>query len=211
MSAQPADGTAIILHLIEAARELRSYDNWPGHVGTSNIVYWIEKLEERYARDRIEPAPVGWEPRAWRDLLAGDTISLGGVEAVVEKAHLHRWHVSETEYTYHPGPDRGEESDGCRGCGGRCRETRGRKYAEHERAYVGIKLVGREKVYQMPLEGEVETLRGQGGQALDEVNGFRSSLAEEPIDVMASWAADAALTLEHAGLGPIEVMRVEGS
>lgn len=209
MTPQPADGTAIILHLIEAARAWNQPEaKWCGPE-EQDLEYWIGQLEERYAREQAEhgPAPVGWGPRAWRELVAGDTVEVGGVEAVIEKAYPGDWHVSETDYAYHPGPDRGEESDGCKNCRGRCRETRGRKYAALEHSYVSVKLEGREPTYKMPPDGEVETLRGPAGQALDEANGYRSALGEQEIDVMASWAADAAETLEAAGLGPIEVMR----
>jgi hypothetical protein len=205
VSPQPADGTAIILHLIEAAREWAAE---PMNAGMTPVAYtlaaWVDALEKRYAREKHDLAPVGWEPRRWRELVAGDRIEIGGHEAVIEKAYDGTWHVDPENYVYHPGPDRGEE---CRPCGGRCRETRGRKYPALEQSYVSVKLEGREPVYTMPPDGEVETLRGPAGQAIDEANGHRSALGEHEIDVMASWAADAALTLEHAGLGPVEVLR----
>jgi hypothetical protein len=211
MSPEPADGTAIILHLIEAAQAIVRRPNY----GLSNLFdpegrdlqYWVTLLEERYARERIESAPaVGWEPRYWRELVAGDRVSLGEQEAEIASAQVLGWHVDPDPKNrqWHEGPD----VDECRACNkGRCKKARGWFSPPLEHGYVAITLKGRDPVYKMPPAGEVETLRGPAGQAVDEANGFRSVLGEEEIDVMSSWAADAATTLEQAGLGPIEVLR----
>lgn len=202
---EPVDGTAIILHLIEAARAW-TYSSGHGDTETVALIEWVGKLEERYARERIEAAPVGWEPRYWRDLVSGDRVNVDGHEAVIESAIPLAWHVDpdEKKRVWHEGPDR----DQCKGCSGlRCKKARGWLYPALEWGKTVIKLEGRETLYRIPFENEVETLRGPAGRAVDEANGYRSVLGEEPVNVMASWAADAALTLEAAGLGPIEVIR----
>lgn len=197
---EPVDGTAIILHLIEAARALIN-DGTIDHTLTANVRHWTHQLEERYARERIEAAPVGWEPRRWRDLVVGDRIEVSGNEAVVERAALEKWLTLPPEGL--PGdPDYPRSPDSPK-----YRELvyRPKPYVH---SYVAVKLEGRDTTYKMMNpDGEVETLRGPAGRAVDEANGYRSVLGEEPVNVMASWAADAALTLEAAGLGPIEVIR----
>jgi len=213
------EGYAIVLHLVEAARAVAHADGPLTPEGQA-LVAWVTELEDRLTRETAA-SPVGWEPRRWRELVAGDTIEVGGEEAVIEHAYLGDWHVDEEKYAWHPGPNDPENGDRCRACGGgRCRQARGRKYAAKEQRYMRLMLVGRRNAenevdgsYHMyNLDGEVETLRGPAGQAVDEVNGHRSRVPGgiDPIEVLGSWAEDAAAVLEGAGLGPIEVMRVEG-
>lgn len=191
---EPFDGTAVVLHLIEAARaarlavlkadqEIKDLHDMPGEVW--ELIGWVEKLEERYAREQPAPEPVGWEPRRWRELVAGDRVEMGGVEAeVVGDAFTNDWHVDPRSSEYRPAP------------------------LEHSVTNVRLKWgePAQEKVYPMQPDGEVETLRGPSGLALDAAAGYRSLLAEEPIDVLDGWAADAACTLEAAGLGSVTVM-----
>lgn len=180
----PFDGTAEVLHLIEAARALAAT---AGDVDRRTdpaalaVIGWAQALEARYAREQPAPDPVGWEPRRWRELVAGDTVEAGGVETEVLAASTQRWHVDPNSNEYRPTP------------------------LEHDVTVVTLAFRP-DQPYRMPPDGEVECLRGPAGQAVDEANGHRSLLSQEPIDVMASWAADAALTLEAAGLGPAEVI-----
>lgn len=187
MSPEPFDGTAIVLHLIEAARawapyhEARAVVLGEGMEEADAVMFrWVQELEERYAREQPKAEPVGWEPRTWGELVAGDRVTMGGVEA--EVVSIRRWHVDPRSSEYRPVP---LESVEVRLKWGTPPQVKG---------------------YPMPAAGEVETLRGPAGLALDEANGYRSLLAEEPINVMESWAADAAATLEAAGLGPVEVL-----
>jgi hypothetical protein len=204
------EGYAIVLHLIEAARAVAHADGPLSPEGQA-LVAWVTELEDRLTRETAA-GPVGWEPRRWRELIAGDRVELGGVEAVIASAVTQNWHVDPEKYTYHPGSGREQDSE-CRACGGQCRETRGRKYQALEHSITEVRLEGRDPVYQMPPDGEVETLRGPAGQAVDEVNGHRSRVpgGVEPIEVLGSWVADAVGVLEAAGLGPIEVMEVRES
>lgn len=206
---KPIDGAAVVLHLIEAARAW-AHTAAPLKAEGVALAAWVAELEERYEREARGDAPVGWEPRRWRELVAGDRVELGGVEAVVQSAQTLDWHVSPDKYAYHVGIGNSDDENPCRACNGRCRETRGRKYEALEHSVTSVKLEGREPVYQMPPDGEVETLRGPAGQALDEVNGHRSQVpgGADPIEVLGSWAAKAALTLEGAGLGPVEVLSI---
>lgn len=180
---EPADGVAEILHLIEAARAAR--DAWhldPATPGYLPLIQYVERLEARYAREQPAPEPVGWHPRTWRELVAGDQVEVGGVQAtVLSCVSTFAGHVDPESNERRPSP------------------------LEHTTTLVRLDYRPGEP-YSMPPDGEVETLRGPAGQAVDEANGFRSALHEEPIDVMASWAQDAADTLATAGLGPVEVI-----
>jgi hypothetical protein len=180
---QPFDGTAEVLHLIEACRRLRKLA--PLSEAARDIHHWVDALEARYTREQPEPEPVGWHPRRWRELVAGDRVEMNGVEALVEGTVTNNWHVDPRSSEYRPEP------------------------LEHSVTVVRLTWGDppATKAYNMPPDGEVETLRGDAGQAVDEANGFRSALQEEPVDVMASWAEDAAITLAAAGLGPVEVIR----
>lgn len=207
---KPIDGTAVVLHLIEAARAWARGEQAQGPEGAA-LTAWVTELEDRFEREQRGDAPVGWEPRRWRELIAGDRVELGGVEAVIASAQVQNWHVSPDKYAYHVGIGNSDDENPCRACKGQCRETRGRKYEALEHSVTAVRLEGREPLYQMPSEGEVETLRGPAGQAVDEVSGYRSQIpGAEPIDVIGSWAAEAAQTLEAVGLGPIEVLSVRG-
>lgn len=177
-TAKPWDGTAVILHLIEACREVAASET-VDHAGqdVTRIRAWVRELEEKLTRE-LGPATVGWEPRRWRELVQGDTVSLGGVEAVVESAVTNHWHVDPRSSEYRPQP------------------------LEH--SVTALRLAGRDQTYQMPPDGEVETLRGPAGQAVDEVNGRHFGMVEaDRVLVLGSWAADAFLTLEAAGLNPV--------
>lgn len=188
---KPIDGTAVVLHLIEAAREWAEQQSVPS---AAALVAWVEELESRYAREAGGQEQVGWEPRRWRELVAGDRVEVGGHEAEIGSAFTSDWHVHPENYVYVQGE--------------------GRKYERFERTVTKVKFVGRSNAqtkdgaYDMPPDGEVETLRGPVGQALDEVNGHRSIHAGDPIEVLGSWAAEAVDTLAAAGLGPIEVMNM---
>lgn len=209
---RPVDGCAVVLHLIEAARAWARAAGEVGPEGTA-LAAWVAELEDRYEREARGEVTVGWEPRRWRELVAGDRIEMGGVEAVIVSAQTQGWHVSPDKYVYHPGIGNDEDENPCRACGGKCRETRGRKYEPLEHSITAVRLEGYERLYQMPPEGEVETLRGPAGQAVDEVNGHRSRVPGgiDPIEVLSSWAQDAVATLEGAGLGPVEILEVRGS
>lgn len=200
---QPADGTAVILHLIEAARVWARSSGEPGPA--TALAAWVGEIEARYGREKIAPAPVGWDPRKWRVLVKGDRVELGGIEAEIEWTETQTWHVDpdEDHRRWHEGP----EIDHCKACGQRCRKARGWFSPPLKHTFTKVKLVGRDQVYKMPPEGEVETLRGEYGRDLDAVAGYRSPLAEEVHDVMTDWARDAADTLAAAGLGPVEVKR----
>jgi hypothetical protein len=186
---EPADGAAEILHLIEAVRAWAPHHTSRAAVlgesieqADTDLFRCIERLEARYAREQPAPEPVGWHPRCWRELVAGDRVEVAGTQATVLSSMTQDWHVDPASNVYRP--------------------------AGLEHSVTLIRLDYRpDQPYPMPPDGEVETLRGPAGQAIDEANGFRSALAEEPIDVMASWAQDAADTLAAAGLGPVEVIR----
>jgi hypothetical protein len=210
-SLRPIDGAAVVLHLIEAAR---AFVRTAGPLKAEGVALaaWVGELEERYEREARGGAPVGWEPRRWRELVQGDRVSLGGVEAVIAGVGPQfNGHVDPERYAYHPGVGNDVDENPCRACRGACRQTRGRKYQALEYSYTPVRLEGRDRLYEMPPDGEVETLRGPAGQAVDEVNGYRSQIpGNEPIEVLASWSEEAAAVLEGAGLGPIEVMSVRG-
>lgn len=187
---EPADGTAIVLHLIEAARDWRTgafvtSDEGP-ELGT--LARWVDALEERYAREQPAPEPVGWEPRRWREVVDGDRVTMGGVEALVIGAPVtHHWHVDPKSSEYRPAP------------------------LEHAARNVRLRWTGpdgaeQEKVYPMPPGGEVECLRGPAGQEADRAAGHRSVLEGERVDVLEHWAGEAVAILELAGLGPVEVI-----
>lgn len=220
---EPFDGTAIVLHLIEAARAWQvAVVHELGTTGAHplpeerELDRWIDELQARYVQEQPAPAPIGWHPRTWSEVTAGDRVSLGGVEADVVRAITHHWHVEpdpddpngrDVRREWHEGPD----ADHCRSCQQRCLRRRGfRNFPlEHTVTEVALLLPGQTEPRTYPRmlpDGEVEVLRGPAGQALDEVNGFRSALGEESITVLESWAEDAAITLEAAGLGPVEVL-----
>jgi len=208
---QPVDGCAVVLHLIEAARAWARTAGAVGPDGTA-LAAWVAELEDRYEREARGEVAVGWEPRRWRELVAGDRVELGGVEAVIASAVTQHWHVDTREEMrrWHPGSGNDAEEGSCRTCRGACHRGRGWESPALERSVTEVRLEGRDRVYQMPPDGEVETLRGPAGRALDEVNGHRSRVPGgiDPAEVLASWVQDAAATLEAAGLGPIEVMEV---
>jgi len=214
---QPVDGCAVVLHLIEAARAWARTAGPVGPGGTA-LAAWVAELEDRFETETHGDAPVGWEPRRWRELMAGDKIEVGGQVAEIETAYLGDWHVDPEKWAWHPGPNDPENSDSCRACGGRCRQTRGRKYEAAEQRYMRLMLVGRRNQdpksddgsYRMfNLDGEVETLRGPAGQAADRLSGHRSLApgGVEPAQILDGWVEDAAATLAAAGLGPIEVLK----
>lgn len=187
---EPFDGTAVVLHLIEACREVASRTGLDlDGQDVRHIIHWTRELEARYVREQPEPEPVGWEPRRWRELADGDRVEMGGVEAmVVGDAFTNDWHVDPHSSEYRPSP------------------------LEHSVTNVRLKWgePAQEKVYPMQPDGEVECLRGPIGQERDATAGYRPLLADEPVNVLESWAEDAARTLEAAGLGPIEVMTRNG-
>ncbi len=187
---EPADGTAIVLHLIEAARAIadQPYTEAPTSTPEANLRYWVTVLEQRYEREQSAPEPVGWHPRTWGEVVEGDHVQLQGVVALVKAATTLHWHVDPSEdkdNQYHP------------------------RVMEHVDVRVTLHIEGHEKpvTYPFPPGGEIEVLRGPAGQAVDEANGYRADAGEEPIDVLHSWAEDAAITLNTAGLGPIEVIK----
>lgn len=180
MTAKPHDGVSVLLHLVEA---VRAWDRKQSGLGTmfdqeaGTVRAWLRELEEHLEEVVPKVPPVGWEPRRWEELVAGDTVSLGGQEAVVASAMLQEWHVDPASSEYRPQP------------------------LEH--SYVALRLEGRDPLYRMPPTGEVETLRGPAGQAVDEANGRHLGMVEaDRVVVMGSWARDAMLTLEAAGLDP---------
>lgn len=177
---EPFDGTAVVLHLIEAARACTTVWREQGtrlKPEATALVAWVAELEERYAREQPAPAPAGWEPRKWRELLPGDRVSMGGQEATIaQPAVTQHWHVDPRSNTYRPQP--------------------------MEHAVTLIRLEGREQAYRMPPDGEVETLRGEAGREADALAGYRSWGAEQPVDVLAEWAWEAVQTLRAAGLDP---------
>lgn len=200
----PFDGTAVVLHLIEAAREWARVQGAGLRPEAVALVAWVSELEERYEREKVAPAPVGWEPRQWRELLPGDTVSLGGAEAVIAApAVTQHWHVDTRNEVrkWHTGPD----EDHCRTCQQRCRRARGWESPALEHSVTLIRLEGREQAYRMPPDGEVETLRGEAGREADAASGYRSPLAEDGPDVLTEWAWEAVQTLQAAGLKPVEV------
>jgi hypothetical protein len=175
---KPFDGIAVLLHLIEAAREVTAGDT-VDHAGqdVTTLRGWVRELE-RHLETIVPAVPeVSWEPRRWRELVQGDRVSLGGVEAEVESTSTSTWHVDPDSSEYRPQP------------------------LEHTITH--LRLVGRDTLYRMDPEGEVETFRGPAGQAVDEANGRHLGLvgADRHV-VLASWAADAFTTLEAAGLSP---------
>lgn len=178
-TAKPYDGTAVLLHLIEAARAWALESGSPDDRRQAGVTLagWVGTLE-RYVDQVVPPVPpVSWEPRRWRELVAGDRVSLGGVEAEVESAAVQDWHVDPRSSEYRPEP------------------------LEH--SVVALRLVGRDMLYRMPPDGEVETFRGPAGAALDEANGRHLGLVEADRHmVLSSWAAEAFQTLEAAGLSP---------
>ena len=177
--AEPFDGTAVVLYLIEAARTCAATWREQGlrlKPEATALVAWVAELEERYAREQPAPAPVGWEPRRWRELLPGDRVSMGGQEATIANVATSRWHVDPLSNTYRPQP------------------------LEHE--VTKVRLEGRAPLYSMPPDGEVETLRGEVGQRADAGSGYRSPLVGESVDVIKEWAWEAVQTLQAAGLEP---------
>lgn len=179
MSAQPGDGAAVILHLIEAARAWRrgafvTSDEDPDLVSVAD---WVDQLEAWVENCVPDVAPVGWEARTWGELVEGDTVSVGGQEAEVEWTQVQGWHVDPRSSEYRP--------------------------QGMERSVTQVRLKGRDRVYPMPSGGEVETLRGLAGQALDEANGRHvGMIAADRIMILASWASDAFQTLQASGLNP---------
>lgn len=177
-TAKPFDGIAALLHLVEAAREVTAGEtvDYAGQ-DVTKLRGWVRHLEEHLKAIVPDVPEVGWEPRRWRELIQGDTVSLGGVEAVVESASYQEWHVDPRSSDFRPVP--------------------------MDHAVVALRLVGRDPLYRMPPEDEVETLRGPAGQAVDEANGRHLGLVKaDRRMVLASWAADAFVTLEAAGLDP---------
>jgi hypothetical protein len=181
MAAQPADGTAAILHLIEAARAVtKDYQSEIDPGDFRRLGRWVDELEKFIERAAPAEAPVGWEPRRWREVKPGDTVSAGGVEARVEAASTSRWHVDPQSNPVYPKP------------------------LEHD--VTTVRLAGRDRVYQMPPDGEVETLRGPIGQEIDRQAGRgRADREAERIEVLGHWAGEAWQTLAAAGLQPEEV------
>jgi hypothetical protein len=213
------EGYVVVLHLIEAAR---AFVRTAGPLKAEGVALaaWVGELEERYEREARGGAPIGWEPRRWRELVQGDRVSLGGVEAVIESTNTLQWHVdvSDEARRWHTGTGNNDDEDPCRTCRGACRRGRGWESPALEHSVTSVRLDGHRNPktpdgsYKMPPDGEVETLRGPAGQALDEVNGYRSQIpGNDPVEVLASWSEEAAAVLEGAGLGPIEVMSVRGS
>jgi hypothetical protein len=170
---KPVDGCAVILHLIEAARDFRRH--FPLSEAARTLHHWVEELDRFIEQAAPADEPVGWEPRRWRELMTGDTVSLGGVEAVVESAMVQQWHVDPNSNEYRPQP------------------------LEHE--IVALRLKDREPLYRMPPDGEVETLRGELGQTFDRRQGRgRDGVDEHRAAVIGGWADEAMQTLKAAGL-----------
>lgn len=223
MTLKPADGTAVILHLIEAARALAQ--SAPRFKGTpaAAVVEWADRLESYLAEQIPDEQPAGWEARTWGEVVAGDRVSLGGVEADVQQAALLPWHVEPdpekgVRQVWHPGRDAVDDETGapkhCRGCKGRC--TRGRGYQtfplEHSQMRVTLDIDGHGvKALGFAPDGEIEVLRGEAGRELDRVAGRGADIVKADRDmVLASWAREAYETLAAAGLSPEpQVMSVE--
>lgn len=217
MTLKPADGAAVILHLIEAARALIHPKDGEEDFGTERLIEWTYRLESHLAEEIPAGGPVGWEARTWGEVLPGDRVSLEGVEADVHQAALLPWHVEPdpdprkgVRQVWHPGPGAVDEETGapeyCRGCKGRC--NRGRGFQTFPREYSqmrvtldidghGVKALG------FNPDGEIEVLRGEQGRAADEAAGRGVALVKADRDmVLASWAAEAFETLAAAGLSP---------
>lgn len=185
MTAQPGDGAAVILHVIEAARAWNAECGLQGPKRArpdldveNSLAEWVDRLEAWLEREApAASVSAGWEARTWGELVEGDTVSVGGVEAVVESAQVQVWHVDPRSSEYRPQP--------------------------MEHSVTKVRLAGREPLYSMPTGGEVETLRGPAGQAIDEVNGRHAGMvAADRILILASWASDAFQTLQATGLNP---------
>lgn len=180
----PADGTAVVLHLIEAARAMRKH--FPLSEAAREVQVWVDQLHAWVERETEANESPGWEPRTWGELEAGDRVALGGVEAEVESAMVLNWHVDPVKYTYVEG--------------------RGRVYQPLEHSITKVRLKGWEPLYDMPTGGEVECRRGPLGQEKDRAAGRRrSGLDEEQAALLEHWATEAALTLAAAGLQPEEI------
>lgn len=214
MTLKPIDGYAVILHLIEAARALSSFD----HTLNANVRHWVGVLETYLAEQIPAVVEVGWEARTWGELLPGDTINAGSGEALVTKSstltlpwHLEPDPVTGVRQVWHPGRDAVDEESGapehCRACRGRC--TRGRGYQvfakewSQSAALVTLAHEGVEREFKMPFANEIEVLRGPAGRAADESSGRHGQMIKADRDmVLASWAAEAYEVLAATGLTP---------
>lgn len=211
---KPADGYAVVLHLIEAARELISPEGGQVDQCSDRLIEWTRVLESYLAGEVPDEQPAGWEARTWGEVLPGDRVSLGGVEADVRQAVILGWHVEPDPETgvrqvWHPGHDAIDEESGapkyCRGCKGRCARGRGFQTfpLEHSQVRVELAFDGQVKSYGMPTGGEIEVLRGEAGRAADRASGRHTDMIKADRDaVLASWAAESFEVLEATGLSP---------
>lgn len=228
MTFKPADGTAVILHLIEAARAVgRSYHfpRDPAAIEDVRILVGrIEMLESYLAEQIPNEQEAGWEARTWGELLPGDRVSLQGVEALVKQVALLPWHVEPdpekgVRQVWHPGYDAVDEESGaperCRACRGRCQRGRGFQMfpREHSQVRITLEFGGQETSYPMAPDGEIEVLRGPAGIEIDRAAGRGAGQVRADREmVLGSWAAEAFQTLAAAGLSPEpQIMTMEES
>jgi hypothetical protein len=216
---KPVDGTAVILHLIEAARAWARWGTADGPDPESsnpvqNLADWVNLLEERLAAEIPDEQEAGWEARTWGELLPGDRVSLQGVEALVKQVALLPWHVEPdpekgVRQVWHPGYNAVDEGSGapehCRACRGRCQRGRGFQMfpLEHSQVRITLEFGGQVNSYQMAPGGEIEVLRGPAGIEIDRAAGRGAGQVRADREmVLESWAAEAFQTLAAAGLSP---------
>jgi hypothetical protein len=209
---KPIDGTAVILHLIEAARQCVSQDF--GLPACAALNEWTFRLESYLAEQIPDEHEAGWEARTWGELLPGDRVSLQGVEALVKQVALLPWHVEPdpekgVRQVWHPGCDAVDEESGapehCRACRGRCQRGRGFQVfpLEHSQVRITLEFGGQENSYPMAPDGEIEVLRGPAGIEIDRAAGRGAGQVRADREmVLGSWAAEAFQTLAAAGLSP---------
>lgn len=170
---RPADGVAVLLHLVQAAREVASREGLDlDGQDVREITRWVRELDRWVDEAQPPPLVAQWEPRKWRELVHGDRVRMGTAEAEVQSTGTATWHVDPKSNDRYPRP------------------------LDHDVTHV--RLVGREPLYRMPADGMVDTFRGAAGLALDEAARGR----EVPAEILGSWAGDAILTLVAAGLDP---------
>jgi hypothetical protein len=230
MTRRPIDGTAVILHLIEAVRAWNQPEaRWCGQE-ERNLEEWANALETYLAEQIPDEQSAGWEPRTWGEVLTGDRVSAGGQEYLVKQAVVLNWHVESSasknegdrafgvRQVWHPGRD-GMDEEGkpeyCRPCKGRCARGRGFQTFPLEHSQIAVTLIaadGREGRFTMPTGGEIEVLRGEAGREIDRAAGRGAQIVKADRDmVLASWAGEAFQTLAAAGLSPEpQIMTMEG-
>lgn len=213
MTLKPADGTAVILHLIEAARAVGQSYHFPHDPAAIEdvriLVDRIEMLETYLAEQIPDEQLVGWEPRTWGEVVAGDTINAGSGDLLVQQAARLDWHVEPDRRVWHVGRDAVDEErkpEYCRGCKGRCHRAKGFQNFPLEHSQMAVTLAaadGREGRFTMPTDGEIEVLRGEAGREIDRAAGRGAQIVKADRDmVLTSWAGEAFQTLAAAGLSP---------